>query len=1017
LIRLATLLAILLAGWPGLAGAEIVDGFPFSGEPRTVTAVELRLPRGVEVEGLTGLVPIRAGQPLTRRDLRRTVRLLYETGRFRQVRAHVRPDGGGVAVTLVLLPRQRVAEISFLGARSVDRERLERAAGVRRGEELSGQGIERLTASVRRTYARLGYLDVAVDTEIREADDGQVALLVRIDEGRRTRISAIVWEGETGLDPEILNEVLGLEPGDPLDLTVIEDALDEVRARYQAAGHMRARVGMPRVEPEKTTPGVEPGGEGGVSFWPGEPRATLIVPVSAGPLLALRVTGNRFFSTAEIESLFDLGSDVPVDADTLEDGRRRIARAYRLAGYAHAVVDVEEAPRSPRLHEVRVRIDEGPPMRVRTLAFPGATALGERWLRQQFCEAVEAVMPSPPLVLETASVESFGGRKGYRADPPPSSSRPRPDPCTVYEEEVYARVVGAIADRYRREGWLDVRIAAPEVAISPDRRIAHVRIAVEEGVQTRIASVAFEGLSALDEAAVRSAVGLRVGAPLSTAAVEEARFSVRGLYARQGHPFATAEPEVRFGEDRREATVVYRVTEGPRVEVGRIIVRGHQNTPASLVRSQLTFRPGDRWDLDRVQASQRRILSLGIYRAASIRLLDPEEPAPVMDVVITVSERRPKAIEMGVGVSTEDGPRVFAEYADLAFVWNSELHTRAKANYPIFPAGLELRRVLTPGMEWEAQAGLRFPTLLAARTDVVGERANRPTYGLTRVAWSVGADTRWRDDLTASLGVEMEYVDFERAAPDPDIFLPDRERRRFEEGQTLLASLRPGVTLDLRDHRVSPRSGVLAGAALDWSHDLGLGVPIHFLKASASLSGYVPASTRVTVALSARGGVVVPLSEDNVTIEPKRFFLGGADTLRGFPLDGVVPADQRSELHEKVDACRTVIASRLCSEDALLVLQDGLRPASAGGEAFVLLKGELRFPIRGGLQGGVFVDAGNLWRETGHVDLTEIRTTAGGGLRYETPVGPVALDLGWNIVPDPILHEMPFALHFAIGLF
>lgn len=134
-------------------------------------------------------------------------------------------------------------------------------------------------------------------------------------------------------------------------------------------------------------------------------------------------------------------------------------------------------------------------------------------------------------------------------------------------------------------------------------------------------------------------------------------------------------------------------------------------------------------------------------------------------------------------------------------------------------------------------------------------------------------------------------------------------------------------------------------------------------------------------------------------------------------MDSVFPEDDRSELRAQVEACQRALGQpTLCTPDALAVV-GGKRPTSTGGEAFVLLKTELRFPIVGALRGGVFVDLGNVWRDPRAIDLRRLRPTAGAGLRYDTPVGPMALDLGVNLLPDPVLREDSLALHFAIGLF
>jgi len=98
-------------------------------------------------------------------------------------------------------------------------------------------------------------------------------------------------------------------------------------------------------------------------------------------------------------------------------------------------------------------------------------------------------------------------------------------------------------------------------------------------------------------------------------------------------------------------------------------------------------------------------------------------------------------------------------------------------------------------------------------------------------------------------------------------------------------------------------------------------------------------------------------------------------------------------------------------------LAGGGTPVSVGGELFLLMKGELRVALRGSLELGLFVDAGNLWLDPRNYRLLDLRPSAGLGLRFVTPVGPAALDLGFNLQPDRRLNERTFAPHFTIGLF
>ena len=117
-----------------------------------------------------------------------------------------------------------------------------------------------------------------------------------------------------------------------------------------------------------------------------------------------------------------------------------------------------------------------------------------------------------------------------------------------------------------------------------------------------------------------------------------------------------------------------------------------------------------------------------------------------------------------------------------------------------------------------------------------------------------------------------------------------------------------------------------------------------------------------------RVGRIIHLNRASKTYPTRAFYLGGVDSLRGYLEDELVPQEsQRS---------RTLTPTRSC----------------ASGDAFVLYRGELRFPLYRELRGGLFTDLGNLWADASNLDPFQLRPTAGFGLRFDTPVGPIAFD-------------------------
>jgi outer membrane protein assembly factor BamA len=146
----------------------------------------------------------------------------------------------------------------------------------------------------------------------------------------------------------------------------------------------------------------------------------------------------------------------------------------------------------------------------------------------------------------------------------------------------------------------------------------------------------------------------------------------------------------------------------------------------------------------------------------------------------------------------------------------------------------------------------------------------------------------------------------------------------------------------------------------------------------------------------------------------KRFFLGGSTSLRGFREDGLIAEDQRQSYRQQVNDCKA-LATRIGCTKAAITLLSRNEILSQGGELFMLGKVELRFPAIGPFDMGLVFEAGNLWLEA--PTAVSLRPVTGAGLRYLTPIGPLALDFGINLAPDNLVNEPAFNVHFNIGLF
>jgi len=998
-LALALVMASALAGLPGRAPAEVPAG-PVVGE------VEIRAPGLADPEDYEPLLAISTGEALSRRALRRTLQRLYETGRFSNVTAFTSDlPNGAVRLVLVLEPRRPITVVRLASDARMDADQLRRASGLVAGMEVSEDRIDAAANGVRDALARAGYEDARVRIRTEPAPSG---LEVHIDvaEGLPTRLAAFELKGDPG-DRALWTSAITLAAGDVLDRRRVAAELDALRARYRSAGHWRARVGQPRIVP------VAPG------------LAQVEVDVDAGPRMSLRIRGNHAFDDARLRGFLAYSGEENLDTAMIAELAARIERRYRRGGYYDARVHAtERASRDRREAEVVFHVREGSPLLVRRVSFRGNYAIQNDEMQTMLAEVLASSLEQGALLdrLEHGELDRALGTTAR-------GGSSVVDPYLVYDDDLYAQVVEELAARYRDLGFLDVRIESPRIEIDETRRLAEVEIEVREGRRTRIRTVEFPGATALDPAALLPASSVAPGRPLSERQVEERRLQLRSLYGRHGYLYATVRAEVeRPPDEPTRARVRFHVAEGPQVKVGRILVQGNTRTRRVVFDETLGLQEGSVLGSAELAASQQELMRLGLFRTAVVRPLEPEVAEPVKDLVVEVHERPSRTLELGGGISIADGPRAFSELTQRNILGrNLQASLRGRVNYQVFRDEV-LEMPVEEGLERFVDLGFAYPRLyglpieLGTRLDLIHERDIRPAYRVTRYSALTGLDWPMTRRVTARVSYELESNWIERAPELDDVYASlsraDLQRLRFPNGNTLLGSARPALILNLQDDPVNPHAGVFAKVEADFARNFGGDTSVDFAKVSGTVTGYVPIGQRTTLVLSASGGRVFPLREDSVTIAPKRFYLGGAATIRGFAEDDVVPEDLRDALRSEIADCEALIFHAGCSQSAQF-LQQGRAVPSTGGELFLLGRAELRYPIVGNLMGGVFVDAGNLWADPSNFDPANLRlrSAAGTGLRYGTPVGPVALDVGFNLEPDEVLREAPFALHFSIGLF
>ena len=988
---------------PALSGRRIVEVHVEGG----ATEDELRE---------AGLAP---GVTLDRQRVRAAILHLLATGRWADVQIEAAAAPGGAAVWARLGPRIVVARIELSGNDALSNDDLRSVLRAREGSSLELADLPAMAESVEALYVERGFVRAEVVLRLRDTDDpARKVLRVEVREGEPLRVRGVAWDGSEPAPPtETAFAELGLGEGDVLDRRRLDEGVRAVETRLREHGWLEARVGEPALQPA----------EGGV---------IVRVPMHLGRHYRVELRGHEPLDASDVSGVLQL-ADEPLSSPVVRGIHERIVQLYRRHGFHHVEVHVARTrdPRridQPRAALLSIRVVPGTQLQVIGVSFPGAAHFGTEFLRDQIDSYLQEDLPSPDLFwpVDSEVVDRLGlsGRRTPARREVPADVETIP--ARVWYESTYADAAAHIQELYEAAGFLRARVGTPELRELEDD-LAVVVVPVFEGPRTLVYDVRVSGNEVAGARELLEAAQLSRGDPFGYLPLEQARRRVRDLYAERGHLFARVDPQVRFSPDGERAEIVLDIVERFPVEVGEIRIDGAERTDIGLIRDVITLRAGQVYRPSAARESAERLRSLGVFASVNVAPADPDLAERVKPVIVTVTERDPQVVGLSAGFATGEGARGTFEYSYRNLLGLAlTLTFRVQLAYQIFIQDTEFESAVTTldaidRLERRITIGLGVPWLpglpnVRAALDLAHIRDNERDFGYDKNG--VTLSFTWVPErifaLTLSGEVEHNGVQLFSDQQSLQDLIQEAIMRgdvraqrllRVPEGNTAIGSTRVSSSLDLRDNPFTPSSGIYLAAGAELVHSIASeqlppqpgGEPqdpffSNFTKLTASVSGYVPLATGWVLAMQGRFGAIAHLESGSQTYPNRAFYLGGVDTLRGFLQDQVIPEDQ-----------------------ARLIRETGLNPAeiTRTGDLFYLFRAELRFPIVDALQGGVFADVGNVWALVANIDRFAVRWSAGLGLRIATPVGPIALDYGFNLDRREDLGEPFGSLHFSIGLF
>jgi outer membrane protein insertion porin family len=845
-------------------------------------------------------------------------------------------------------------------------ERFTPYVDIRPGYPLDAEAVRR---AVERLHATGLFEDVVVETN--NGPEG-------IDVVFRTRPAPLLAGarvvGDRVFSSSALLKRTRLRPGEPLWPARLERAGRDAALAFVAAGYLEAVV---NVETQRGPSGAE-----------------LIFRVAAGPrarVAAARVDVSDGQTPLALLDLVRPSVGDPYRKAQAERAAERMRRRLLTAGRWRATVEVQEkydpgsagvdltfavtagaftqiefvgTPVSRSLHQAVQEIVRDGGARADALEAGGERM--EDALRHQGHRDVvvrsrfEKRAWGDALVYEVragsaataASVRIVG-----TAEPPPVLET---RPGLPLEERSLETDVRTITRLLEDLGYAEVRV---EADVPEGGGAVPVVFRVRSGARTLVREVTVEGAP---KDAPLSELRLRKGEPYRLRQLAADRNAVLAACRNQGYLQPEARPEIAFSEDHSEVDVRLVVEPGRRTVVDHVVVAGLERTEDIVVRRELTLEEGQPLGLDHLLESQRRLSALGLFERVSLTELDPER-TDRRDVVVSLREAPVTTLAYGVGYAERDSFRASVEATRRnLFGMDRTLSAFARGSFRGSRFLLSYREPYFLGGKHELYATAFW------------EEEDRVTFDFNRLGGLLQTARTVRGHLSLIGRYLFQKTRVYR------IEVPIEELDRQFRNYTVSG---PSASLvyDTRDDPLEPRRGRFLGTDLQLSLDRLGGDS--FVKGFFQSASYQRLATRATLALSARLGLgrTIGNGEPLGLPFPERFFAGGDYGPRGFALDtaGPLAPGTNGELFP------------------------------TGGNALVFGGAELRFDLGRRLSLGTFLDSGNVYPLVRNIDLGDLRYSAGFGLRYRTPLGPIRVDWGYKLNRRP--EESASHFHFTIG--
>jgi outer membrane protein assembly complex protein YaeT len=965
---------------------------------------------------LPGHLPQAEGAPLREDDIRSSLRKLFATGLWDTIQAEASPLEDGVAITFRGTPRSFIGSVTVDGAKGgTMNSQLQRASQLNAGTRDTDDKLAHALSEMHRTLADNGFRQPTItDILTPHPEDQLLDIAFHVDSGPQARVGAVDVAGDSGMTTDEFRQNAHLRSGAKIDHDTPNRALDGVLRHYQKQDRFEAEVKLESV-----------------TYLPDQHRENFRFSTKKGPIVRVMVDGGKI-APGRLRRVIPVFQEGAVDEDLLTEGNRRLRNYFQRLGYFDVKVDHDAQTVASEQVTIVYKVVLGPRRRVQSVAVSGNHYFDSDTLKDL-------------LSVHRASTL---------------------DPSGAYSQALVSADIAALQNVYRENGFADVKVvpetSTPETVAAdvprpdspssaPATSSARARNAplavvyrITEGAQQRVGTVAIEGTKLSENLRLFTLLNTTPGQLLSPGNLAGDRDDLLTDLFEHGfdHPQVDVTQKVEPA-DPTTIDVIFHVTAGDQVFVGKVLLTGLHYTRQKTVAKAITLHSGDPLNQSALIDTQRNLYDLALFNEVDTAVENPTGGNIYKTVLLQAVEARRWALTYGAGFEAQTGQPQY-NCAGIIVSGNS---CNPQGKTGVSPRVLaDITRNSIFGREQSASIQGTYG-LLEQKIDLLYQVPHFVGNHDLALNWSGGYANSL--DVTTYVASKLETgarLTEHFSAPNSKIskantFIYEFDFRRVKvqanslqvspgEIEQLATAVRVGgpAFTWIRDSRDSPLDAH-RGTYTSFQEFLSakpFGAQAQFNRLDLSNSSYYSFDHgRYVLARNTRYGnerafgnaasELIPL--------PERLYAGGATSLRGFSINAAGPRDPETGY--------PIGGAGALTNSTELRLPSPTLPGVGDAVSVVLFHD----------MGNVFANAGAAWgsflrvrqpdRSTcenpmipvhpdqpppgpvtsigwlGQCSFNYFSHAIGAGLRYHTPAGPIRLDFSYNLNPPiyPVIYN------------